>query len=181
METHLLEKAIRLAVRAHEGQLRKDGEVPYITHPLGVTLILAKHGFGDEVLSAALTHDVVEDTVVTNKELREELGDTVADIVASVTHDDTLGWEEKKIKYIKTVREGGEGAKAVATADKIHNAECLIITHKEKGTKMWDQFNAGKEKKIWFEESMLRMLQETWRHPLIDEYEVLLKQMKELE
>jgi (p)ppGpp synthase/HD superfamily hydrolase len=177
----LVDTATRLAVTAHEGQKRKEGGVPYIMHPVMVALILAKHDFSDVVIAAALTHDVPEDTKVTLEELREALGDEVADIVASVTNDDSLSWKDKKLKYIESVRAGSEGAKAVATADKIHNAQSLIRNHERAGTKVWAHFNTGRDEKIWFEDAMLAMLQETWQHPLVDEYAVLVARMNALD
>lgn len=177
----LIERAMRLAARAHKDQVRKESDLPYISHPAMVALILVKHGFGDEVIAAALVHDTVEDTPVTPEELRRELGDEVADMVASVTNNDSLSWDEKKLAYIETVRRGSEGAKAVATADKIHNAQSLIAAHREQGSAVWSHFKAGKEKKIWFEEAMLAMLKEEWKHPLVDEYAVLVEQMKALD
>ena len=107
MHISLIEKSIRVATSAHEGQTRKGDEVPYITHPFMVAMKLTRHGFSDTVVSAALVHDVLEDTEVSEEELRRELGDAVVDIVLSVTNDDTLSWEEKKKRYIETVRGGG--------------------------------------------------------------------------
>jgi len=132
------------------------------------------------VVAAALVHDVLEDTDVSEEELRRELGDEVVDIVVSVSNDDTLPWEDKKKKYVETVRSASEGAKAVATADKIHNLESLLGAYAKQGNKVWEHFNAGMEKKIWFEESMLEMLKETWEHPLVDEYDELLSELKEV-
>ncbi|MES2668695.1 MAG: HD domain-containing protein [Patescibacteria group bacterium] len=176
----LLDTAMRMAVKGHAAQVRKDDASPYIVHPSVVALTVAKHGFPDAVIAAALTHDLVEDTPMTPEELRAMLGNEVADIVAAVTNDDTLGWEEKKLKYIETVREGSEGAKAVATSDKIHNAESLIAAHARLGPELWIHFNAGREKKIWFEERMLQMLRESWHHPLVDEYAALVEKMRSL-
>jgi (p)ppGpp synthase/HD superfamily hydrolase len=177
----LIERAMRLAVRAHQGQMRKEADLPYISHPAMVALILTRHGFSDEVIAAGLVHDTVEDTDITSKELRRELGEEVEGIVAAVTNDDSLSWEEKKKKYIETLRNGSEGAKAVATADKIHNAQSLITAHGEQGSDIWTHFNAGREKKLWFEEAMLAMLKETWQHPLVDEYAVLVERMRALD
>ncbi len=171
---------MRMAASGHASQVRKDDSSPYIVHPVVVSLILAKHGFPDTVLAAGLVHDLVEDTPLTMEELRDALGDEVADIVASVTHDDTLPWEEKKRGYIESVRNGSDAAKAVATADKIHNAESLIAAHARLGTGLWAHFNAGREKKLWFEVAMLQMLKESWQHPLVDEYEALVARMREL-
>ena len=177
----LTERATRLAVQAHDGQVRKEGGVSYITHPFAVTLILARNDFPEAVLAAGLTHDVLEDTEVTEAELREELGDEVTDMVLAVTNDDSLSWKEKKLKYIESVRNASEGAKAVSTADKIHNAQSLIANHAEKGTDIWRNFNTGRDEKLWFEDAMLAMLQETWQHPLVEEYAVLVKKMNALD
>ncbi len=176
----LLERAVRLSVKAHAGQMRKESNTPYITHLIGVSLILAKHGFSDTVIAAGLAHDTVEDTSVSVEELREALGDEVADIVAAATNDDSLSWEEKKKKYIECIRDASEGAKAVATADKIHNAESLLAAYEVQGTELWKFFNAGRDKKLWFENAMLSMLQESWQHPLVDEYVELVEKMNSL-
>jgi len=177
-EINVIEKAIRIAVCAHKEQTRKESDLPYIAHPFAVALKLTKYNFPDTVIAAGLTHDVIEDTDVSEDELREDLGDEVVDIIMTVSNDDSLSWEDKKKKYIESLREGSEGAKAVATADKIHNIESLMIAYQEQGPSIWEHFNRGKEKKIWFEDAMLSMLRETWDHPLVDEYEKLLKELK---
>jgi len=69
----------------------------------------------------------LEDTDFGEEKLKQELGSEVLEIVKAVTNDDSLPWEEKKKKYVETVRSGSEGAKAVAGADKIHNLESLMI------------------------------------------------------
>jgi (p)ppGpp synthase/HD superfamily hydrolase len=173
----LLERAVRIAVLAHEGQKRKDGP-PYIIHPIGVALKLTRHGFPDEVVAAGLVHDVLEDTQFPPEQLRAELGEDVWTMVLAVTLDDTLGWEEKKLKYIESVRVASDGAKAVATADKIHNMESLMLAYEEHGDALWSKFNANKERKLWFEESMLAMLKESWSHPMIEEYEAQVAWMR---
>lgn len=178
---NLVEKAVRVSVMAHGGQTRKGDNLPYIIHPFMVALKLAKYNFPDTVIAAALTHDVLEDTDFGKEKLNEELGSEVLEIVKAVTNDDSLSWEEKKKKYVETVRNGPEGAKAVAVADKIHNLESLMIAHAEQGPELWKKFNRGKEQKLWFESEVLKMLRETWKHPLIDEYASLLKQEKKLD
>lgn len=177
---NLIEKAIALAVRAHKGQTRKESERPYIVHPVTVALILARHGFLDTVVAAALVHDVVEDTSVTPEELRAELGDAVADLVAPVTHNDALEWEDKKKEYIEAVRGASDEVKAISVADKIANARSFIAGYVEQGSAMWEHFNAGREKKLWFERAMLAMLRESWAHPLVDEYARLVDEMTAL-
>lgn len=180
MELSLTERALRIAAKAHKDQLRKDGDVPYIVHPVQVAWMLRDQGFGEEVVAAALVHDVLEDTDVPEATLVNELGEDVVRIVRAVTNDDTLSWKEKKQKYIETVRAGGEGAWAVATADKIHNAESLLAAYETHGEALWMHFNATKEDKLWFEETMLAMLRATWEHPLVDEYESYVQRLRAL-
>lgn len=180
MELSLVEKAIRIAAKAHEGQKRKEGDIPYIAHSFAVALKLQKYNFPDTVIAAALVHDVLEDTDFSPESLRAQLGEEVYALVAPVTHDDSLSWEEKKKKYIEEVRTAPEGSKAIATADKIHNAESFLFAYDIQGAALWEYFNAGRDKKIWFEEAMLKMLQETWHHPLVDEYAILVDRMKSL-
>ena len=80
----LIERAYRLAFDAHEGQLRKSGE-PYIIHPLSVAIILAELEMDKETIAAGLLHDVVEDTIYTYEEIKEQFGDEVALLVDGVT------------------------------------------------------------------------------------------------
>lgn len=176
----LLDAATRMAVLGHASQVRKDDNSPYIVHPFMVALLLKDHGFRDEVVAAGLVHDLVEDTIYTNEDIRHVLGDEVADLVAEVTHNDSLSWEDKKCTYIKTVRAASVEAKAIATADKIHNAESLLVSYEREGPKLWTYFSAGREKKLWFEKSMLSMLKDSWDHPLVTKYEELVKKMQKL-
>ena len=176
----LVEKATRIATIAHEGQVRKNDGSPYIVHPYMCALNLMKHGFSEEVVAAALTHDVLEDTELTIDTLLDELGEDVVAIVKTVSEDKTLEWEDRKDEYIESVRAGSEDAKAVCIADKIHNAQSVIHAHSVEGEEIWKVFSREKEKKLLFEESCLAMFKETWEHPLVNEYEELVKTLRSL-
>lgn len=80
----LIEKAYKTAYRAHEGQVRKSGEA-YIIHPLCVAIILAELELDKETIAAGLLHDVLEDTIMTEEEMRGEFGDDVLLLVDGVT------------------------------------------------------------------------------------------------
>ena len=79
----LIKKAFEVAEKAHEHQLRKSGE-PYIIHPLYVGIILADLELDKETIVAGLLHDVVEDTIMTYEEIKEEFGEDVAHLVDGV-------------------------------------------------------------------------------------------------
>lgn len=178
MELSLIEKAFRFAEEKHRGHTRKGEDVPYLTHLVTVSIRLAQYGFSDVVIAAGLVHDVVEDTLATIEEVREELGEEVAELVATVTYDESLSWEEKRYAYTEAVRNGSEGAKAISIMDKIHNAESTLIAYEEVGSSVWDRFNRGKDTKIHFEEMMLSMFEETWEHPFVKEYQELVQKLK---
>ena len=178
---NLIEKAIRIAVVAHKEQIRKTDGSPYVAHPLTVAFKLMKYNFPDEVIAAAVTHDVLEDTEFSEEKLKEELGEEVLSIIKGVSEDRDLEWKKRKENYIQSVKEGGEGVWAVSIGDKIHNAESVIDFHGEHGADTWSKFSKPKDQKLWFEEEMLKMFQENWQHPLVDEYKILVDQMKALE
>lgn len=73
MPANKIDRALRFAVQAHGSQTRKGTAVPYITHPVGVALLLARTGASDDVIAAGLLHDTAEDCGVTLEELAKEL------------------------------------------------------------------------------------------------------------
>ena len=83
-DTSLVEKAYKVAYDAHNGQVRKSGEA-YIIHPLCVAIILAELELDKETIAAGLLHDVLEDTIMTEDEMRAEFGDEVVLLVDGVT------------------------------------------------------------------------------------------------
>ena len=93
----MIEKAYRIACEAHKGQKRKSGE-PYIIHPLCVAIILADLELDKETIVAGLLHDVVEDTVMTSEEVRQEFGAEVELLVDGVTKLTQLSYSADKIE-----------------------------------------------------------------------------------
>ena len=92
-----IERAYKVAKKAHEGQFRKSGE-PYIIHPLCVAIILAELELDKESIIAGLLHDVVEDTVMTSEDVAKAFGDEVALLVDGVTKLTQLNYQHDKIE-----------------------------------------------------------------------------------
>ncbi len=93
----MIEKAYRVASEAHKDQKRKSGE-PYIIHPLCVAIILADLEMDKETLVAGILHDIVEDTVMTREQLREEFGTEVELLVDGVTKLGQLSYDADKVE-----------------------------------------------------------------------------------
>lgn len=134
----MVEKAYRIAKNAHEGQKRKSGEA-YIIHPLWVGIILAQLEMDKETITAGILHDVVEDTVMTYDEIKEEFGDEVALLVDGVTKLGQLSYSADKLdvqaenlrkmflamaKDIRVI--------IIKLADRLHNMRTLQYMRPEK-------------------------------------------------
>lgn len=155
MDQQLFSKALCFAEEAHRGQLRKGSEVPYITHPVGVSAILCQYGYGETVVIAGLLHDVLEDTYVEQEELELQFGQGVARLVASVTehktrHGEKVPWEERKQAGVERLKGADGETVALKAADLLHNAQSILRDYSAYGEAVWECFNRGKKHQLWY-------------------------------
>ncbi len=117
------QQASSIAARAHAGQLRKDGATPYFSHAARVTLTLAVVFDCDDetILTAALLHDVIEDTTIDYDDLLEQFGREVADIVACLSKDKRMIEPEREAAYDRQLTAGPWQAKLIKLADVYDN------------------------------------------------------------
>ncbi|MRH43664.1 HD domain-containing protein [Aquibacillus halophilus] len=154
-----IKQAISYAARKHDGQKRKVDDVPYISHPFQVGMLLLQHGHKEEVVIAGLLHDVVEDTDGTLDEIEAMFGKEVASLVSYASEPDkSLSWEERKKHTIETIKTASVGAKLVVCADKIDNLSSLLQNEKELGESMWDSFKRDKSAQQWYYSNIYRSL-----------------------
>lgn len=94
-------EAVAFAARAHDGQMRKDGATPYVSHVFRVCLIVRDlFGVADpRVLTAALLHDTIEDTLKDFDDVEEQFGAEIASWVAALTKEKRLPWAEREGRY----------------------------------------------------------------------------------
>ena len=156
----LIDRAIGFAARAHDGQKRKIGNVPYIAHPVAVAMILQDMGCNERIVAAGLLHDTVEDTRVTLDEIQQQFGDEVADIVAGCTEPPKkkMTWEARKVYTIRVLRDAPLAVKLVAATDKYHNLCHTRYTEEQIGAVIWKRFGRGKEQQAWYYRSVLESL-----------------------
>lgn len=157
----LVRTALTMAREAHAGQVRNaSGGRPYIDHPVAVAESLSEHISGDEVLAAALLHDVVEDSRLTVEDVRERCGDRVAEIVAALTDDATVEpYSLRKSEHRDRVEAAGQDALAIYAADKLTNVRMLRAAHREEGEEAVErELKVPLDEKIAIWEQDLEML-----------------------
>jgi (p)ppGpp synthase/HD superfamily hydrolase len=173
-----IQKAIKFATKTHEvyqKQKRKGKDIPYITHPLTVGIILARVGANDDVVCAGILHDTLEDSVPEKKAtfemLEERFGFTVAQLVLDVTETKKdLPWEERKQQALEHIKTFSHESLLVKSADVISNVSELVDDYNKDGDQVFLRFNAPKEKKIKNSLDIIRTITEQWEeNPLNSE------------
>jgi len=160
MDVRRINKAITVATTAHRNQFRKGTDIPYITHPFAVGMLLAQSQSDDNVIIAGILHDTVEDTSVTLEEIRALFGDEVATIVAGCSEPDkSLTWEERKKHTIAELRNAPLEVQLVACADKLHNVTSMLEDHTQIGDALWYRFNRGRDKQQWYFNELVKQLE----------------------
>jgi len=132
-----LQAAYEFSEAAHEGQFRRSGE-PYISHPVAVATILAQWHLDPQALTAALLHDVMEDTTVTKGEISERFGKMVADLVDGVSKLDKIEFESQEHAQAENFRKmllamaRDVRVILIKLADRLHNMRTLEAMHPKK-------------------------------------------------
>jgi guanosine-3',5'-bis(diphosphate) 3'-pyrophosphohydrolase len=125
-----VEKACRFARKAHDDQLRKSGE-PYIEHPVAVATTLAELELDPDTISAALLHDVIEDTDYTLTDIRDEFGDQITEIIEGVTKLDRFKFGSREEQQAENMRKmliamaRDVRVILIKLADRLHNMETI--------------------------------------------------------
>jgi len=133
----LLKKAYFFSQKAHNGQLRKSGE-PYISHPVAVARILGELHLDTVTLTAALLHDVVEDTGISKDEISEQFGFSVAELVDGVSKLARIKFQTQADMQAENFRKMllamAQDIRVILIklADRLHNMRTLEIMSQEK-------------------------------------------------
>lgn len=172
----LYEHGLRVATVAHRSQDRKGSNLPYITHPIHVSVILLNYGFSPAVAVAGLLHDVVEDQGYKLTEIQEEFGPQVAEIVDALSERkrDAQGkmrpWDVRKRDALAHLRQASIEAVAVKAADTLHNSRCFAEDLRQDGDEMWQHFNRGPDAQMGYYLQVLQIVQKRLGpHPLAAE------------
>lgn len=160
----MVDKAIIFATKAHEGQYRKGTKRPYIVHPIEVGDIVSGMTHDEEIISAAILHDTVEDCEgVTEEVIRKEFGDRVAEYVMQESEDKSKTWEERKGATISHLKVADREVQMIGLADKLSNMRDIDRDYPVEGEALWKRFRMqNKEAMGWYYKGIGESLQKAF-------------------
>ena len=170
----LLCQATRLAAQAHDGACRKGGKMPYLLHVMETAEIVGTMTEDEDVLAAAVLHDVLEDTSVTEEELRETVGGHVTELVLAVSENKRreqpaeATWRLRKQESVeKLLKEPRLEVKMIALGDKLSNIRALQRDYGILGEQVWERFNnKSKAEQGWYYQAVTDALQDLSVYPV---------------
>ena len=165
MGFEVVERAIAFATKAHEGQFRKGTERPFILHPLEVGEIVATMTSDEEVISAAILHDTIEDCEeITEEIICKEFNERVAELVRQESEDKSKTWMERKSHTIEHLKVVSKEIQMIGLADKLSNMRDIDRDYPVCGEKLWLRFRM-KDKQIigWYYKSICESLYESMK------------------
>ena len=163
-----VELAVTTMLEAHQLNRRKAGQSFEATHALAVAMIVGDFEFGERAVVSAILHDTLEDTTLERAVIQERFGARVLAIVADVTEPPRT---VRKESYIERLRRSPEDeARAVASADKIHNLASMVTGLEAEGLRFADIFSVGLDDMVWYHRKVHEMLSQAWSHPILNEH-----------
>ena len=167
----MIDQALEFATKAHEGQLRKGTKRPYIVHPIEVGDIVATMTTDEEIISAAILHDTIEDCKGVTQELMASLfTERVASLVAQESEDKSKSWEERKGATIERLRTAPYEVQMIGLADKLSNMRDINRDYPKVGEEFWNRFRMKDKERIgWYYKGIRDVLKE--RFSGIEAYE----------
>lgn len=140
--------AIILAANAHKGQYSKLVNHPYILHPLEVAAIIGSITTEEDIITAGLLHDVIEDAGVKPETIKEQFGEHVYQLVISETEDKhpempkSESWKLRKSESLEVLKHSTDiGVKILWLSDKLANVRSYYSTYQREGDQLWTHFN----------------------------------------
>ena len=185
------EEALSFVCRLHAEQTRKQTDIPYISHLIGVAGIVLERGGDTDEAIAALLHDAIEDQGpdypggpdALRAEIRRRFGQKVLEIVEGCTDADTNPkppWQARKEAYVAHISQASPSVRLVSCADKLHNARAILADLHVVGDALWDRFNGGKEGSLWYYTALVDAFQQAGSTHLADELDRVVSEIQRL-
>lgn len=161
----LVSEAIAFAVKAHDGMRRKKSDAPYILHPMEAAVIVGTMTDDQNLIAAAVLHDVVEDADIYIEEIEKRFGKRVRELVESETEDKRADlppestWRIRKEESLAVLKNTDDiGVLMVWLGDKLANMRSIYRDFKVEGNAMWQRFNQkGVAEQAWYYRSIVKL------------------------
>ena len=160
----LVGRAIVFATEAHDGMRRRKSDAPYVLHPLEVAAIVGSMTDDQEVISAGVLHDVVEDAGITIEEIGEKFGTRVMALVASETENKREElppeetWRIRKEESLEKLKNTDDiEVLMLWIGDKLSNIRAIYRDFCIEGDAVWDKFHQSDARvQAWYYTSILK-------------------------
>ena len=186
MVQSVVTRAAKFAADAHEGSFRKGSSLPYIVHPMEAAAIVAGLTSDEEVIAAALLHDVIEDTPFTAEDICKDFGERVAELVKGESENKReelpaeLTWRIRKEENIAHLCTSCIEMKMIALGDKLSNIRSMQRDYASLGEELWQRFNQkDKAQHGWYYRSMCDAVSELSHTEAWKELDRLIKEIFE--
>lgn len=182
--SYAIEQAIRAASVLHKGQVRK-GQVPYpyITHLVAVAMIVSDYTDDENTIVSALLHDTLEDTDYTEKEIEDDFGGPVREIVCSITEPkietkDPVSLGAQKKQYVKQLAAASERALVIVAADKIHNMRSIVEEYFDNHTGFVADFGTSLDDRLLMYQEISNTLNRKLHNAILSEFNSVFTEYK---
>ncbi len=179
-----IKEALYFASKKHDGQYRKGGNVPYVTHPVLVAFGVSEYTEDEEIITGALLHDVLEDCEdISYTLLQEKFGNRVAqmvDDVSIIVIEERMTWKKKKQMYLDKIKHISNEALVIVAVDKMVNMQAYFSALKERGEKELSQYFGGNpDEYLWYYAMVGDILKSRLKeHQVVQDYLKLLELCK---
>jgi (p)ppGpp synthase/HD superfamily hydrolase len=182
--SYAIEQAIRAASVLHKDHVRK-GRVPYpyITHLFAVTLIVSDYTNDENTLVAALLHATLEDTDYTEKELEEDFGGPVREIVHAISdirdsYHNKADQEAYEKQYFKRLRSAREESLIVLAANKIHEMRSIVEEYYEDHSAFIAEYGDELENILFRYQEISNVLNRSLKNAILSEFNSVFTEYK---
>ena len=153
-----IEKALKLVIKAHENQVRRNMDITFSYHPIAVAMNVLKIIQDDEIVITALLHDLIEDTKYDYNYIKSNFNKEIADNVLVLSEDiSILDFKTRKTKFLNQIKDIKEELLVIELFDKMHNLTSDYDKYNEIGKKMYDRSTSNYDDIKWFYLSILKI------------------------
>lgn len=170
--TARLIQAFEFAAQEHKYQVRKDTNIPYISHLMSVSALVYENGGDEDQAIAGLLHDVIEDADPPSrvphirKVIHEQFGPRVLRLVEGCTDGEAdekgekAPWRERKETYLEALKYKPEELLLVSCCDKLHNARAIWTDLNSIGKVLFERFTGKEAGTLWYYQTLVEIFQQ---------------------